>query len=118
MKHIQSFRDFLNESMLKENQFAEGEFVRWSNPKGQSGTPTLYGVVAKDRGSKVDLTILATSGKDDTQPTQRYSDWSGGRNVSYEGGYSKEDLQGIIDKEGVRSGSGYEKKYLTTWEPA
>jgi hypothetical protein len=118
MKHIQSFRDFLNESMLKENQFAEGEFVRWSNPKGQSGTPTLYGVVAKDRGSKVDLTILATSGKDDTQPTQRYSDWSGGRNVSYEGGYGKEDLQGIIDKEGVRSGSGYEKKYLTTWEPA
>ncbi len=112
MKHIKTFESFLNEA-LNENQVKQGDLVRWQKNGSSLGSQAIYGILVKDRGSKVDIAILATGGKDSRQPETRYDNWSGGKNVSYEGGYSKEDLEKFASK--VTPGEGYDKKYLTPW---
>ena len=109
MKHIKTFESFI--VSINEGQQNTGGLVRWSNPK--SDLPAVYGIVTKDRGAKVDIAILATSRRNSLVPETRNETWKGGKNVPYEGGYSKEELEEIAKK--LTPGEGYNKKYITEW---
>jgi hypothetical protein len=108
----------VKESLFEnENKFKVGDFVRWSQPRNQVGIPALYGMLTKVNKATAEIQILATGGHDSTTPYSRYSHWFGGKDIRWDGPYTKEELREIASKMLISPGSGYQLKDMTHWNP-
>jgi hypothetical protein len=99
-----------------EQLFLKGDLVRWSDPLNNVALPAFYAIVNEIHFKKATLTFLGFGPHSKTQPAQRHETWNGGKNIKWDGPYSKEEII-KISKSVVQIGFGWEVKYLSKWDP-